>query len=313
MVRSPFRNNRWLLCGALIAAVASCGPRSESRVEPAPVAAAERARIGTLVVEYFEKVTNIPSNVTLDLKNLAPSEVPGILKGVIEASMGPTTGPTTQQVPFLVSRDGRYLVRGEFADLTIDPLASAVEKMSMKDVPERGPADAPVTIVEYSDFECSFCARAYHMFEDQIMKDYAGKVRLVFKNMPSIGIHPWALGAAIAAECARTQNPKAFWKMYDFLFQHQEQINADNLKDQVIGAAKDDGLDAGEFTKCIDAKQPMPRVDADLKEAQSLDIKLTPTFFINGRRVEGAVPYETFKEMLDREIASASPRAAGEH
>lgn len=286
-----------LLLWATTAAFAlSCaGPANDKR-SPSPD---EERRIGAQIESYFKKAANLPADVSLEVTDLSPAEVPGMLKGTIEV----TAGEERQQVPFLASLDGRYVVRGEFTDVTVDPLVAVMSKISLATEPVRGAANARVTIVEYSDFQCPFCARAYQMLEDQVLREYGEKVKLVFKHMPLVNIHPWAEGAAIAAECAAVQDPASFWKMYDFLFRNQESLTADNLRDRTSGAAREAGLDGDKFGRCFDGKETLAQVQADAKEAEAVGVNSTPTFFVNGRRIEGAVPYEEFRGVLDQELA----------
>jgi protein-disulfide isomerase len=159
-----------------------------------------------------------------------------------------------------------------------------------------------VSVVVYSDFLCPFCARGYQIVEEQVMPEYEGKVRFYFKHLPLKSIHPWAEGAALASECAEEQSDDGFWKMYHALFKSQRELNQDNLKDKVVQFAKDAGLDPDRFTQCFDAKSALAEVEKDLDEASSVGANSTPTFFINGRRLEGAQPFENFKAVIDQEL-----------
>jgi protein-disulfide isomerase len=127
-------------------------------------------------------------------------------------------------------------------------------------------------------------------------------VRFYFKNLPLKSIHPWAEGAAIAAECAQQQSPEGFWSMYHALFKNQRDINQGNLKENVTQYAKDASLDEAKFAQCFDAKGSQTQVDKDLEEAAAVGANSTPTFFINGRRLEGAQPFENFKAIIDQEL-----------
>src|SRR5262249_1608015 len=155
------------------------------------------------------------------------------------------------------SRDGRFLFRGDAVDLSIDPLKQVMSKISLDNQPARGPADAKIIIVEYSDFQCPFCSRVYGTLEDHVLKDYADKVRFVFKNFPLTSIHPWAEDAALASECAYKQGNDQFWTMYNGLFTHQSEINKDNLKDKVTEIAKSGNLDVAKLQECFDGRQAM--------------------------------------------------------
>jgi protein-disulfide isomerase len=172
--------------------------------------AASDETISQRVVDYFQKTVTTPG-LAFKVTKLENAEIPDWRKGNLEVALG----QQTQNVAFYVSRDGKYLFRGDAVDLTLDPLKQVMNKISLDHQPERGPKDAKVTIVEYSDFQCPFCARVYTTLENDILKDYGDKVRFVFKNFPLSSIHPWAEDGAIASECAFEQGNDKFWAMYN--------------------------------------------------------------------------------------------------
>ncbi|MFI5394454.1 MAG: thioredoxin domain-containing protein [Candidatus Binatia bacterium] len=280
----------------LIAAVAGC----EKTPPAAPLSQVEISQLEQRIEGYIKKTGSLPPEVTLKVIDAAPAEVPSMLNVTLEAS----NGGNTQKVPLLVSRDGRYFIQGRLVDLTVDPYKAVVEKISLKDQPMRGNPDAKVTIVEYSDFQCPFCSRAYNTIESEVLKAYGDKVRLVYKNFPLSSIHPWAESGALAAACARKQSPAGFWKMYDFLFQNQQEISLDNLKEKAQGVIKEAGLDVTAFDACFDNKAALDAVKSDETEAEALGVNSTPTFFINGQKLEGAVPFENFKAVLDQALSA---------
>lgn len=286
------------LWGALGLLAVLGGCQSQPAANSAPPTDAERAQIDQRVQAYFRKAANLPANLTIKVIDVAPSQVAGLFDAKLEVS----NGTNTETIPFAVSRDAHYIIQGQVTDLTLDPYQAAMQKIALKDAPIRGNPNATVTIVEYSDFQCPFCGRAYKTVEDQVLKEYGDKVRLVYKNFPLSSIHPWADAGALAAACARQQSPEDFWKMYDFLFQHQDEVTPDNLKEKAQGAAHDAGLDADKFNSCFDSKAAAGAVKADQEEATALGVRSTPTFFVNGRKVEGAVPYETFKDAIDQAL-----------
>jgi protein-disulfide isomerase len=160
--------------------------------------------------------------------------------------------------------------------------------------PSRGPDNAKVTIVEFSDFQCPYCGREYPVVE-KVMKDYDGKVKLVFRNFP-LDFHPFAAKAAEAGACAADQGK--FWPMHDKMFGNQEKLTVDDLK----GYAKAIGLDSAKFEKCLDSGEKKAVVDEDEKAGQTAGVNGTPAFFINGIFVNGAQPYEQLKQTIDREL-----------
>ncbi len=251
------------------------------------------------VVDYFQKTVTTPG-LTFKVTKVEDSEIPGWRKGSLEVALG----QQTQNVGFYISRDGKYLFRGDAADLTIDPLQQVMNKMDLKNQPERGPKDAKVTIVEYSDFECPFCARVYTTLEQQVLKDYGDKVRFIYKNFPLSSLHPWAEDGAVASECGFQQGNDQFWAMYNGLFSKQGEITKDNLRDKVTEIAQGAGMDVAKFQECFDGKKTLDAVKADQNEGTALGVNSTPTFFVNGRRLSGAQTPENFKQLIDQELGA---------
>lgn len=205
-----------------------------------------------------------------------------------------------------MTKDGKYLFP-QGIDLEEEPQAPAPSSqpsvpstggrldVSVDDDPSIGPEDAPVTIVEFSDYQCPFCARAEPTIE-QVLKEYEGKVRLVYRDFP-LSFHQNAQKAAEATECADEQGK--FWEYHDKLFENQDALDVNNLKQY----AKDLGLDSSKFDNCLDSGKYTEEVQKDLADGQSLGVSGTPAFFINGRLVSGAQPFSAFKQVIDGELA----------
>ena len=160
--------------------------------------------------------------------------------------------------------------------------------------PSRGPANAPVTIVEFSDFQCPYCGREVPVI-DRILKEYDGKVRLVFRHYP-LDFHTFAGKAAEAGACAQDQGK--FWELHDKMFSNQGKLAVDDLK----GYAKSVGMDASKFDKCLDSGEKKALVEEDMKAGSAAGVNGTPAFFINGVFINGAQPYEQIKQTVDREL-----------
>lgn len=248
------------------------------------------------LIEYYRRKANIPPSAQVEVKDLKPSKFKGAKSGTL------IVGGRSSE--FTVSDDGRYAFFGELEDLTVDPFAAVMKKISLKDVATKGPADAKVTIVEYSDFQCPFCSRGYQTLESQVLKEYGDKVRFAYKNFP-LPMHPWAEPAAVASLCARQQKTDAFWKLYNYYFQNQRDLTAQNLKDKSVEALKDDGIDLAKFGDCLDNKKTLDLVKAEQAEGSSVGVNGTPAFIINGRLISGAQPFENFKAIIDDELARA--------
>lgn len=171
-------------------------------------------------------------------------------------------------------------------------------KVSSDGYPAWGNPKAPVTIVEFSDFQCPFCSRALPTI-NQIKQTYGpDKVRIVFRDMP-LPSHNRAESAALASHCANDQGK--FWEMHDKMFQNQTKLEDADLK----GYAKELGLDTGKFNECYDSKKHVAMIEKSKKEAEQLGIQATPSFVINGTLLQGAQPFERFKEKIDRAMSKS--------
>ncbi len=170
-------------------------------------------------------------------------------------------------------------------------------KIDIGKSPMKGPANAPVTIVEFSDFQCPFCSRAEPTIT-QVMDAYKGKVRVVWKNQP-LPFHPNAMPAAEAAMAAGEQGAEKFWKMHDKLFADQQGLGPAKYEEY----AKEIGLDFGKWKAALEAHKDKAQIDDDMKIGTSVGAQGTPTFFINGKKLVGAQPFEQFKALIDSELA----------
>ncbi len=166
------------------------------------------------------------------------------------------------------------------------------------DDPALGNASAPVTLVEFSDFQCPFCARVMPTLK-RVHEAYGDRVRIVWKDFPLTSIHPQAFKAAEAGQCAREQGK--FWEYHDRLFANQQALEPELLKKYAV----DSGLDAAKFSACLDTAKYGDRVQEQMGVGTSLGVSSTPTVFINGRLVSGAQPYDVFTTIIDEELERA--------
>jgi len=174
------------------------------------------------------------------------------------------------------------------------------------DIPSKGfhsigPEDAPITIVEFSDYQCPFCRRWHDEVYQPLLAAYPGKIKLVYRNLPLTSIHPDALSAAEAAMCAGDQN--AYWQYHEKLFS-SESLNTDVY----MQYAQELGLNTQSFQTCITDHKYQQAIQADSSFAIDLGISSTPTFFINGLAVVGAQPLSVFKQVIDKELAGEIPQ-----
>jgi len=141
------------------------------------------------------------------------------------------------------------------------------------------------------------------MLRKNLIQNYPTQVRLYFKDYPLEGLHPWAKAAAMAGRCVFQQNADAFWEYHDWVFAHQDSITPENLKDQVLGWAKETkDVDAMKLGACIDSKSTQAEVEKEIEEARALDVAGTPTMFINGRRIGQTIEWANLKTIIDQEI-----------
>ena len=168
-------------------------------------------------------------------------------------------------------------------------------QVTADDDPSRGgPANAPVTIVEFSDFQCPFCSRAEGVV-DEVMKKYGNKVHLVYRDYP-LSFHPFAEKAAIASECAKDQGK--YWEMHNAMFGNQSKLAVPDLVETAGGL----GMDKDKFKTCLDSDKFKAEVQHDFQDGQKYGVTGTPTFFINGIMIVGARGVESFSEIIDREL-----------
>jgi protein-disulfide isomerase len=195
----------------------------------------------------------------------------------------------TSMVDQVVSAQGSAVAQGLQAGQQYDITAD--------DDPFRGPADAPVTIVEFSDFHCPYCKRFVEETLEPLMANFGDQVRIVFRDYPILGAS--SVLAALAGECADDQG--AFWDFHDKAFADQQNLT----RDAFISYATDLGLDVDTFTTCLDNQETMAEVQADYSYARNLGATGTPAFFINGVFVSGAQPYEVFADVINQQLNGA--------
>ncbi len=170
--------------------------------------------------------------------------------------------------------------------------------------PVLGPSKAPVTIVEFGDFECPYCAHAFMELETMIHTTYKGKIRLIFKNFP-LSQHPWAMRAALAAECAKLQNPQAFWKFARDFYTQQSTIGPDNIDTYINQKASGMGLDTGLLDTCMKSSSASQYVARDIEDGHMMGVASTPTFLVNGIKMVGLPDKKAFRYLINQEIELA--------
>jgi protein-disulfide isomerase len=171
--------------------------------------------------------------------------------------------------------------------------------VSVDNDPAEGSADAKVTVIEFSDFQCPYCARFQADTLPQIMQNYGDKIRFVYRDFPLTSLHQYALKAAEASECANEQGK--YWDYHNLLFQNQSALDDASLKNYAATLQ----LDTATFNQCLDSDKYMSEVQKDYQDGIAAGVQGTPAFFINGMLVSGAQPYTVFKAAIDQALAKA--------
>lgn len=270
---------------------------------PAPIDATLNRHIEVLVRSQF----NVPEDYTVSIGARKPSQVPGYETLPITFARGPKSTSSD----FLISTDGKTLARLETFDLAKDP----VFLIDTTGRPVRGNPDAKVTVINFDDLECPYCARMHESLFPSTLDHYKGKVRFIYKDYPLVDLHPWAIHAAVDANCLAAQNGDVYWTYVDYLHAHGQEVSGEDRDPAKSFAALDriarqEGalgkLDAPKLDACL-ARQDDSQVRASMKEGDQLGIDSTPSLFVNGERIVGAIPEDQVWMVIDRAL-----RAAGE-
>jgi protein-disulfide isomerase len=169
------------------------------------------------------------------------------------------------------------------------------QKVATANSPSKGPANAPIEMVEFSDFQCPFCLRADPTVQ-QVLKTYGDKIKFVYRHYP-LPNHPAARPAAEAAACAGEQGK--FWPYHDLLFANPSKLSDADFKQHAASLS----LNTAQFNNCVDTHKMKPAIDTDVKEGEEAGVNGTPAFYINGRMISGAQPFEAFKKIIDEELS----------
>jgi len=216
-----------------------------------------------------------------------------------------------QDFEFLLARDHKSLLRMTKLDLTADPYADIMKKIDVSGRPTRGNKDAKVTVINYDDFECPYCARMHATLFPGLFKEYGDRVLFIYKDYPLEEVHPWAIHAAVDASCLSAQNNDAYWDYADYLHGNQGSIKekgSDGWNPELDKLAMLQGqkhnLDTTKLQACIKA-QDDKSVRASMHEGDQVGVDATPTMFVNGQKLDGAVPAEDVRIALDQALRDA--------
>ncbi|MGC2401185.1 MAG: thioredoxin domain-containing protein [Acidobacteriaceae bacterium] len=247
----------------------------------------------------------VPANVEVSIGATSKSDFPGFENLPITFSKN---GKQTV-VNFLLSTDGNTVARLERFDISHSPS----DTITTQNRPVRGAKDAKVTIVNFDDLQCPYCARMHQQLFPSTLDHYKGLIRFYYKDFPLVEIHPWAMHAAVNANCLADQSPDAYWKFVDYVHTHSDEIRGTDHDAQQPQKTLDkltheegqrSGLDLAKLDACV-AKQDEAAVRASMKQGDGLGVNGTPTLFINGERISGALPQAELWTAIDRALRDA--------
>jgi protein-disulfide isomerase len=291
-----------IVAALLVSAIPCSGQAQPTNPPPAPAPAQaavtpEQARLLKSAEVFVRHFFGWGADIKVALGPLRPAVSPEFYVVPIQV----TVGEQVQTGEVYVSKDGKTLLRGEMYDMSADPFADNRAKAHLEGNPSKGPADARVTLVEFSDFECPHCRELYE--ELKTVEARYPQVRIVYKDFPLTSIHPWAQTAALGGRCAFNQSPAAFWKVHNSIFDNQDVLSAENVWDKLVEFATAAGLNADTFKACLSSPDAEKSVDANRADGVALDVSSTPTVYINGRPIVGG-DVETLNRLIDFELAT---------
>jgi protein-disulfide isomerase len=273
---------------------------------PAPSAGKLSPELSRRVEILIRAKTKVPPNYDIQIGPRAKSEVPGYDEIVVIFT---AEGQTSKPITFLLSNDGKMLAQFSKFDISKDPK----DLVSSANRPSRGgPANAPVLIVGFDDLQCPYCAKMHAQLFPALTERYKDQVRIVYRDFP-LDQHPWAMRAAIDTNCVGAKSPAGYWNLVDYIHSHAGELGGaeksvatanENLDKLAREEGKRQKLDAAVLDACI-AKQDDSAVKASVKEAEALGVDSTPALFINGERLEGAVPLEYVYRMIDNALTAS--------
>ena len=251
---------------------------------------------------------SVPASVKITLGPLRSSEFPNYQALTININ----GNAKNQDYEFLVSKDGTTLIRMTKLDLTKDPYVEKMKKINLADRPARGNRDAKVVVVNYDDFQCPFCSKMHQTLFPELLKEYGDRVQFVYKDYPLAEIHPWATHAAIDANCLAAQNAEAYWDFADYVHANQREVSGEKARDAEFAVldrlaatqGQQHNLDQTKLQSCIKA-QNEDSIKASVHEGESVGVEATPTLFVNGEEMEGAIPIADVRAALDRALEQA--------
>jgi len=223
------------------------------------------------------------------------------------------SGGKKQDLTFVVSKDHLSMMRLTKFDLSKDPFAETMSKIDTSGRPTRGAKASKVVVVNFDDFECPFCSRMHQTLFPEILKEYGDRVTFIYKDYPLVEIHPWAMHAAVDANCLAAQNSDAYWDFADYIHANQHEVSNEKTPAARLEAldkltmlqGQKHNVDVAKLQSCIKA-QDESAVKASMKQGETVGVEATPTLFVSGAKIDGAQTVADMRAALDRALKDAN-------
>jgi protein-disulfide isomerase len=285
----------------LLLAAMTVSAQTQKKTDPPPSATDKPFLLpGHVEIEAaLQRTFGYDPGVSWQIIDVRPSAISGVADVVLSINKQPA-----QHI--YLSADTQNAIVGEMVPFGTNPFAPARAKLEPADGPARGPEKPSITIVEFSDLECPHCKAAQPIME-KLITDFP-QIRFIFQQFPlPASLHPWAMKAALYADCAGKTSGEGFWKYINSIFENQGSIAQATADDKLKELATAAGYDAAKISACAAAPESDARVKKSLDLGQSLEVNSTPTVFVNGRRIQGiaTIPYEQLKMLVQFEVDHA--------
>jgi len=270
-------------------------PTSHSVTKPSTAKASVQLPSEEVVNAFMRQMFGYDSSLTWKITSIKPAEAEGLAE--VDVTLQGPQGAQAQK--FYVTPDDHHAVVGQVLPFGAHPFDAARKELEKRaNGPSRGPANAPVTVVEFSDLQCPHCKEAQPTLDKLAAEDK--NVRIVFQNFPIAQIHDWAMKAAEYDDCIARSSNDAFWKFIESVYGAQSDITAANADEKLKGFADAAGANGNEIAACAAKPDTETRVQHSADLGKSLDVNSTPTIFINGRALSaGGIPYEVLQKLVD--------------
>jgi protein-disulfide isomerase len=252
------------------------------------------------LARYLRYAEGFTDSVKISIEDPKPTPFPGFYRLLVHLS----AGDQRMDRSYYTDARGQQIFTGNIWDTSQSPFADNLHRLPDEQA-AFGPADAKVTIVIFSDFQCPYCRQFAQTIRQNVPKKYPADVRVLFADFPLDKIHPWARAAAEAAHCVGDGNPEAFWAFHDWVFQNQGEFNTNNIPEKTLAFAKEKGWDTTKIGACLSGHAAASEVEKNHQAGLALQVQQTPTVFLNGRELGGALPWETVDHLIQMELSRA--------